>query len=344
MTATTPHTGAASSTTPAPVLDVVGLTKTFRVGGIRKRDVHAVTDAHFTVGQEQIVALVGESGSGKSTIARMIARLEKPSSGRMIVNGRDVLREEPRSASRAYRRTVQMIFQDPFGSLNPAHTVGYSVSRPIQVHSISAQARSEVEGLLETVGLNPGRDYADKYPHELSGGQRQRVAIARALASQPSLILADEPTSMLDVSIRMGVLNLLERLRDERHLSYLYITHDLASARYISDEILVMYRGHLVEGGATEDVIAAPAHPYTQRLLAAVPNPRASAHPLVDEAETIDLFGACPFAMAQGDRDICAQERTPRHHLSPGHWIRCSFFGSGTASAGSTLNDQGGSR
>jgi peptide/nickel transport system ATP-binding protein len=315
---------------PDVVLDVQHISKRYRTGG-RKTTVDAAVDVSFSIGREKIVALVGQSGSGKSTIARILARLEQPTSGRFILEGRDVIKEEPRRASRRYRREVQMIFQDPFGSLNPVHTVGYSVSRPLKVHRLGAA--EQVRTLLETVGLAPGQDYADSYPYELSGGQRQRVAIARALSSQPSLILADEPTSMLDVSIRMGVLNLLQKLRAERKLAYLYITHDLASARYISDEILVMYRGHLVEGGPTEAVIEHAAHPYTQLLLAAVPDPRRPRSAVVDVPAQIELFGECPYAELTGDVSVCDAAQEPRHLLEGGHWIRCSKYGSGTERA-----------
>jgi peptide/nickel transport system ATP-binding protein len=319
----------------APALDVQHLSKRYKSGAFNTGVVNAVTDASFMIHQQEITALVGESGSGKSTIARLLARLEAPTSGKFFVDGRDVLREEPRKASRSYRRSVQMIFQDPFGSLNPAHTVGYTLARPLRVHGFDRDVQDQVEALLETVGLIPGKDFASKFTHELSGGQRQRVAIARALAPQPSLILADEPTSMLDVSIRMEVLNLLEKLRDERRLAYLYITHDLASARYISDEVLVMYRGHLVEGGNTEQVIANPSHPYTRMLLAAIPDPRgriavAPTSGAPTSMEGVELFGPCVYSQLTGIPSICDDERSPRHEIESGHWIRCSRFGSGT--------------
>lgn len=311
------------------VLDVQGISKRYRAPG-RRQWIDAAVDVSFTIGPEKIVALVGQSGSGKSTIARILARLENPTSGRFILEGRDVIKHEPRRASRAYRRGVQMIFQDPFGSLNPVHTVGYSVARPLRVHRLGTRIDEQVATLLETVGLTPGLDYAHQFPYELSGGQRQRVAIARALASQPSLILADEPTSMLDVSIRMGVLNLLQKLRAERKLAYLYITHDLASARYISDEILVMYRGHLVEGGPTEAVIGAAQHPYTRLLLAAVPDPLRARLEVAGIPAEIEIFGPCPYAELTGDPTVCETAREPRHVIQGGHWIRCSAFGSGT--------------
>lgn len=304
-----------------PVLEAVDLSKTYVVGGLRRSSVHAVKSVSFVVPRRSVVALVGESGSGKSTIARLIARLEKPTSGRFLLDGADVATHRGRGASRSYRRRVQMIFQDPFGSINPAHTVGYSIERPLVVNG-GRKAADRVAELLDTVGLNPGRDVAEKYPHELSGGQRQRVAIARALATSPSLILADEPTSMLDVSIRMGILNLLDDLRQQSDLAYLYITHDLASARYISDEILVMYRGHLVEGGPTESVIANAAHPYTRRLLASVPDPHRSGSKAAD-VDRVEL-DVCPWPEVTGDPHACDGPEEERHVVAPGHWIRCS--------------------
>lgn len=316
-------------TVSEPVLEVRALSKRYRSG---RTVVDAVVDASFDIPQRSIVALVGQSGSGKSTIARLLARLERPTSGTFLLNGRDIIDAEPRSPSRAYRRDVQMIFQDPFGSLNPAHPVGYTLARPLRIH-VKDRQTSSVEELLETVGLIPGADFASAYPHELSGGQRQRVAVARALATRPKLILADEPTSMLDVSIRMGVLNLIERLRDERGLSYLYITHDLASARYISDSILVMYRGHLVEGGATEQVITSAAHPYTRLLLDSVADPLRPPSVGSEPPAPVELFGTCPYADLVGDVDVCDRERTPRHWVSEGHWIRCAAWGSGAPHA-----------
>ena len=250
--------------TPAPLLAVERLEKRF--GSVR-----AVADVSFEIERGEVVALVGESGSGKSTVARLLARLDTPSSGAIKIAGTDVLASEPRGASLAYRRRVQMIFQDPYASLNPAHTIGHHLERPIARHHRARHddLTARVEQLLLDVGLTPPSQIARRRPHELSGGQRQRVAIARTLAVEPDLLIADEPTSMLDVSLRVDVLNLLHRLRDERRLAILFITHDLASARYLADRILVMYRGTIVDGGPTEELIARPTHSYTQQLLAA---------------------------------------------------------------------------
>jgi peptide/nickel transport system ATP-binding protein len=252
-------------------LEVRGLTKDFK-------KLRAVDDVSFTLRQGTITALVGESGSGKSTVARILARLHNATSGSVIYDGKDVL---GRSDVKLYRSQVQMIFQDPFDSLNPVRTIEHHLERPVRIHSVVARrdVRPRVHELLRTVGLVPPEKYARKYPHELSGGQRQRVAIARALAVNPSVILADEPISMLDVSIRIGILNLMLGLKRELGIAFLYITHDIASARYIADDVLVMYAGQIVEQGPTDSVLLEPLHAYTRLLLSAVPHPeRALSH------------------------------------------------------------------
>jgi len=258
-------------------VDVRGLSKRFPLGsGLRRRShVHAVEDVSFELRPGTITALVGESGSGKTTVARLIARLNEPSAGAVLFGEDDVSQTRSRRELLEYRSQVQMIFQDPFGSLNPVKTVRHHLERPLRIHGIVA--RSQIEGrvheLLRTVGLVPPEHVAEKYPHELSGGQRQRVAIARALAVEPKIVLADEPTSMLDVSIRIGILNLMLKLKEERRIAFLYVTHDLASARYVADDILVMYAGQIVERGPIEQVLAEPLHPYTRLLLSSVPDP-----------------------------------------------------------------------
>jgi len=255
-----------------PLLEVRGLTRRFdvRASLLRRESVCAVREVSFVVHRGESVALVGESGSGKSTTARMIAQLLAPSEGQILLDG------VPATRSLGYRRRVQMIFQDPFSSLNPVHRVGYHIARPLLRHRLATDrhdAARRTRTLLETVGLAPGADVARRYPHELSGGQRQRVAIARALAVEPDLILADEPTSMLDVSVRIGVLNLLRDLKQRRGIAFVYITHDLASARYFADRTMVMKDGEIVEQGPSARVMDAPEHAYTRLLLAAVPDP-----------------------------------------------------------------------
>jgi peptide/nickel transport system ATP-binding protein len=261
-------------TAPA-LISVRGLTRTFG-GGRRAPAIRAVDDVSFDVRAGEVVALVGESGSGKTTVARMIARLLPPSAGQILWAGRDVLVSERRRPSLAYRADVQMIFQDPFAVLNPVHTVGHHLARPLRIHGKVPDRRSlpaAVHALLESVGLSPAAEVAAKFPHQLSGGQRQRVGIARALAVQPSLVLADEPTSMLDVSIRLEILNLLLALKRSRGIGYLYITHDLGSARAMADRVLVMQSGRIVDSGPAAAVLDRPTHPYTRRLLEAIPPP-----------------------------------------------------------------------
>jgi peptide/nickel transport system ATP-binding protein len=216
-------------------------------------DQHALDDVSFVVARGEALALVGESGSGKSTAARIIAGLTPPTSGTVATSG-----------------VVQMIFQDPFASLNPVHTIGYHLARPLIRHRKArgqAAITARVHELLVDVGLGPAAEVAAKHPHQLSGGQRQRVAIARALAAEPDLILADEPTSMLDASIRIGVLNLLRDLKEQRGIAIVLITHDLGSARYLADRTVVLFRGRVVETGKTSALLAAPQHSYTQRLI-----------------------------------------------------------------------------
>lgn len=253
-------------------IEAVGLRKTYGSG---RHAVEAVKGVDFTVAAGRTVALVGESGSGKSTVAKMLLQLERPTAGEILLDGQRLGTRA--SDLRRFRSHVQMVFQDPFASLNPFHSVLHHLARPLVISGRvrGRRAVSEAaEQLLERVHLSPGADFLARRPHELSGGQRQRVAIARALAPGPRVLIADEPVSMLDVSIRLGVLRLLADIQRQEELALLYITHDLATARHFSDEILVMYRGEIVEAGAADDVILRPQHPYTQRLAEAAPDPR----------------------------------------------------------------------
>jgi peptide/nickel transport system ATP-binding protein len=252
-------------------MHVRNLVKDFTVrSGLRRGTLRAVDDVSFTLSAGRTLGLVGESGSGKSTVARLIARLDRPTSGTITIN--------PDHQDRSYRDLVQMVFQDPFASLNPMHTVGHHLARPLLLHGRAQRGRDvqqKVAELLDRVNLRPAAEFTRRRPHELSGGQRQRVAIARALAPGAEVIVADEPVSMLDVSIRLGVLNLLSQLRTEENLAVLYITHDLATARHFSDDIIVMFRGRIVERGPADEVILTPRHPYTRLLAASVPDPDA---------------------------------------------------------------------
>src|SRR3954471_14005906 len=303
----------------APLLEVQSLTKRFPVGStLHRAYLNAADDVSFALRRGTVTALVGESGSGKTTVARLLARLYEPIAGTVLFEGSDVSRAQRRRDLVRYRSDVQMIFQDPFGSLNPAKTIRHHVERPLRIHDIvpGAQIEARVHELLRTVGLVPPEDVAAKYPHELSGGQRQRVAIARALAVEPKVVLADEPTSMLDVSIRIGILNLMLKLKEERDIAFLYVTHDLASARYLADDILVMYAGQIVERGPVEQVLADPLHPYTQLLLSAVPDAGlhdvkripvrpGTAGAAVDPPAGCRFVSRCPLAI-----DVCS-ELTP---------------------------------
>jgi peptide/nickel transport system ATP-binding protein len=314
-------------------LEVRGLTKHFPVGStFRRSRLHAVDDVSFELRAGTVTALVGESGSGKSTVARLLARLVEPTSGTVLFEGSDASRARRRSDDLRYRSQVQIIFQDPFDSLNPVKTIRHHVERPLRIHGVVPPGRVEerVHELLASVGLHPPEEVAAKYPHELSGGQRQRVAIARALGVEPTVVLADEPTSMLDVSIRIGILNLMRRLTDERGLAFLYVTHDLAAARYVADDILVMYAGQIVEHGPVEEVLERPLHPYTELLLAAAPDPgrdlgfqriphdpgRASA--AVAPPEGCRFVGRCPLAVA-----VCSQITPQLVEARPQHAARC---------------------
>jgi peptide/nickel transport system ATP-binding protein len=258
------------------VLEAHALAKDFRLSRGRHGEVlSAVRGVSFGLYRSAVVALVGESGSGKSTVARLLAGQERPTDGEILLDG-VVVRPWAHAAFRAYKSDVQMVFQDPFASLNPVHTVRYTLRRPVRLHQRGKGEQAvaaELQRLAERVRLTPADQFLAKYPHELSGGQRQRVAIARALAARPRVLLADEPVSMLDVSIRLEVLDLLDELRSQFELAVLYVTHDIASARYFADDTLVMYAGEIVERGPSEDVTQRPAHPYTQLLVASAPDP-----------------------------------------------------------------------
>jgi peptide/nickel transport system ATP-binding protein len=263
-------TSAAASRGPL-AMEALAVSKDFKLG--HGQTLHAVRDVSFSLYRGAVVALVGESGSGKSTAARLLAGQERLTSGSIKLDGKPV-QVTGRSDFRRYKSQVQYVFQDPFASLNPVHTVRYHLERPVKLHQgRGIDIGTEVTALMEQVRLTPARQFLAKYPHELSGGQRQRVSFARALAAKPSVLLADEPVSMLDVSIRLEMLSLLDDLRRRFSLAMLYITHDIASARYFADEVLVMYAGEIVERGPAEEVTQQPAHPYTQLLVASAPDP-----------------------------------------------------------------------
>ena len=307
------------------------LARYFKIGGaLSRRTLHAVDDVSFSIGEREIVALAGESGSGKSTIARVLARIYEPTAGQVFFEGKPLSAMRSRADRLRYSGLVPMVFQDPFASINPVFRVQHGVLRSLKLHRpelSAAQCEQEAARVFEVVGLSP--DMLQRFPHELSGGQRQRVGFAQALAMRPRLILADEPVSMLDVSIRIGLLNLMAKLRDEEGVSVLYITHDIASARYVADRLIVMYAGQIAESGPIEDVLAHPRHPYTQLLLSAVPDPRA---PLTVAAETdrgeppkvIDPAPGCRFRWrCPVAIDTCAQVTPVLAELRPGHDAAC---------------------
>lgn len=263
----------------------------------------AVDDISFEIKEGEILAVVGESGCGKSTLAKMLCRLHDVTEGHIYVNGEEISGKLSRKKEREFRGKVQMIFQDPFGSLNPAHKVSYIVGRAVELHNpgiSKKEVRRKVEELFETVGLTPPADFMEKHPNQLSGGQRQRIVIARALAVEPSIMVADEPTSMLDVSIGIEIMNLMMELKEKKKLTYLYITHNLASARYMADRMVVIYAGNCVEEGEMEDVLQQPLHPYTILLLNSTPEPFREEQLEIHASENLpDLTGPmnlCPFS------------------------------------------------
>jgi ABC-type oligopeptide transport system ATPase subunit len=293
---------------PAPLLDVRGLTRHFPAPGGGRTPVRAVEDVSFAVLPGETFGLVGESGCGKSTVARCILRLLPPTSGQVYFAGRDLLALGPRQL-REVRRELQIIFQDPYSSLNPRMTVRKILSEPLEIHRVGTRAQREarVRELLEMVGLPPAALH--KFPHEFSGGQRQRIGIARALALSPRLVVADEPVSALDLSIRAQVINLMADLQEQLGLAYLFIAHDLTVVRHVCRRVAVMHRGRIVELAPAAALFGSPRHPYTRRLLEAVPVPdpqRRREHPAQDWPDPPDSTTGVTQLMEE----------------TPGHWVR----------------------
>lgn len=303
------------------LLEIENATKIFYLKpmfGVAK-EVIALRNVSLAVRKGRALAIVGESGSGKSTIGRAVTRLFRLSEGRVMFKGRDIAHLHGRAERLAYAQAVQMVFQDPFAALNPAHTIRHHLERPLRLHHrLSGSALSDAVGdVLASVELD-SRVTLDKFPHELSGGQRQRVNLARALAVGAELIVADEPTSMLDVSIRKSVLGLMQRMKGERGITFLYITHDIATAHYLAEDTAVMFGGQVVEWGPSERVISNPQHPYTKVLLSAVPNPQVR---FVAEADGGKAF-------AQDIEAVRALARKPAGlpvEIEPGHFVRHRF-------------------
>lgn len=315
-----------------PLLELRQVGKVFQSGSVlHKSRFRAVSDVDLALYPGEVLGIVGESGSGKSTLARMITNLITPTSGDILLDGDSIVRNK--AVQRNLPKVLQMVFQDPFGALNSNHTVGYSVGRPLQIQKRvqgKTEFRQKVIELLMKVGLTPADEFFEKMPHELSGGQKQRVMIARVLGLQPKLIVLDEPTSMLDVSMGIDIMNLLLDLKEEKNLSYIFITHNIASARYMADRIAVMFAGHVMETGHADDVIQHPKHPYTKLLLASSPDPWNS------EATTIQLNekqisrlpeSGCAFQFrCPLVTERCRDKKIPNILLEDGRQVRCNLY------------------
>lgn len=332
---------AETKTGKAPLVKVEGLKKLYPMGGSMftssKSFIHAVDGIDFEIHTGKTLSLVGESGCGKTTTGKLLVRLIDPTKGSILLRGSDNvsmvdLARLKGGTLKAFRQRVQMIFQDPYESLNPRLTIFDAVAEPLVVQGIGTTLEREerVAMLLEQVGLTPATSFMFRYPHELSGGQRQRVAIARALVINPDFVVADEPTSMLDVSIRTGVMNLMMDLAAKLNVSYLYITHDLAVARYTSQDMAVMYMGKVVERGGTEEILKHPLHPYTRALISAVPVPdpavrrevpniKGSISKPVDPKPRCRFFDRCPLAAKKCEE----ADHPPLIDKGSGHFVGC---------------------
>lgn len=313
------------------ILEVENLQKHFHLSG--GRVLKAVDGLNFSIKRGETFGLVGESGCGKSTTGRTIIRLYEATGGKVLFNGKDVQKLEGAERKKFYR-DMQMVFQDPYASLNPRMTVGNIIAEGIDIHGISSgkQRRERVSQLLNAVGLN--EEHAGRFPHEFSGGQRQRIGIARALAIEPQFIIADEPISALDVSVQAQVVNLFKKLQKERGLTYLFIAHDLAMVKHISDRIGVMYLGKLVEVATSEKLNAKPLHPYTQSLLSAIPIPdpeiQKSRKRVILQGEIpspLNPPSGCPFrTRCPHAMDVCAQQMPEFKEIEPGHFTACHLY------------------
>lgn len=333
------RTAEPESTEAMPLVRLDGIRATFttRKGLFRHGQVHALNGVNLSIRRGQTVALVGESGSGKTTLGRVSLRLTPPTEGRVIFDGRDITDEREDDLG-WFRKRAQIIFQDPFSSLNPYMRVGDLIAEPLVIDGVkdASERQARVLKALEAVELHPAGRTAEKYPTQMSGGQRQRVGIARALVRDPDYIVADEPVSMIDASSRIGILDLLQHLGRERGVAYLFITHDIASARFFADRIAVMYLGNIVEEGSATQVIDRPLHPYTQALIAAIPDPdpanrfRRRAVVPGEQASAANLPPGCPFhtRCPKVMPGICEAQtpkliEVPDH---PGHFVACHLY------------------
>jgi len=317
------------------LVEVRNLKKFFPIRGHffsrTKLFVQAVVGVNLAIHRGETLGLVGESGCGKSTLGRLILRLEEPTEGEILFEGENILQYDA-GRLRQMRRQMQIIFQDPYSSLNPRKTVGSIIEEPLLIHKIGNKKEREerVVHLMEVVGLRP--DQINRYPHEFSGGQRQRIGIARALALNPKLIIADEPVSALDVSIQAQVLNLLEDLQEEFHLTYLFIAHDLSVVEHVSDRVAVMHLGRIAELAMSDDLYRNPKHPYTQALLSAnpIPDPTVERKRIllhgevpspIDPPPGCNFHTRCPYKF-----EPCPKEVPPLEEIEPGHWVACYLY------------------
>jgi oligopeptide/dipeptide ABC transporter ATP-binding protein len=332
---------------PEPILKLEGVSKTYKIKGslfgMRSQGlVRALHRINLEVAAGSIFGLVGESGSGKTTVGRLITNLEAPDRGRVLLEGLEIsgLRG---GGLKAYRRRVQMIFQDPYQSLNPQLSIYESVAEPLVIHRTAAGGDRvrQVLGMIETSGLSPPEAFANRYPHQLSGGQRQRVAIARAMVLEPDFLVADEPTSMLDASYSAKIFNVILEMRRRFGVTILFITHSLAAARYLCDRIAVIYRGHLMEVGAAEDVIHRPLHPYSQALIDALPRFGGAENipqydTLLEVERDVAHEAGCPFFIRckKAHRTRCSRETPGLEDLGAGRRVACFYPGNGAAGGG----------
>ncbi|BAA31085.1 ABC transporter ATP-binding protein [Pyrococcus horikoshii] len=330
-----------------PILKVENLKKYFPVRrgflsalrGEPQKFVKAVDGVSFEIYKQQVFALVGESGCGKTTTGKLIVKLLEPTDGKIYLEGQDVTELRTKEEIKAYRRKVQMIFQDPFSSMNPRFRIYDVLEEPLLIHGIG-ETRAEREELiykaLEMVKITPPEEYVGRFPHMLSGGQRQRVAIARALILNPTFVVADEPVSMLDVSIRAEILELMKELKEKMGVTYLYITHDLSTARYFADWIAVMYLGRIVEMGPAKEIIDNPLHPYTRALLAAVPEPIPERKDVIKELpikgevpSAVNIPSGCRFhpRCIYFKKGLCDVKQPQLIEYSHNHWVECHRVG-----------------
>lgn len=311
------------------VYEVKNLTKVFEAGFFRTSKIVALNDVTFNVNKGDILSIVGESGSGKSTLAKILLKLEKPTSGKILYKGVDLSEVD----NRRYWREVQAVFQDPYASFNPVHRIDRTLKAPLKNyfnHLSERDIYSRIKEVLEFVGLKP-EETLGKYPHQFSGGQLQRIMIARALLVDPEVLIADEPVSMIDASLRIEILNLLHDINVKRGITILFITHDLSLASYISNKILVLYRGEIMEFGDSEEVVENPLHPYTQLLMSSIPQvDRRFDRKLeieFEKIEEVNLVGCvfqprCPYA-----RSICINTKPKIISVKPNHSVRCHLYG-----------------